>query len=359
MLTVSDVIREVDALAPPHLARPGDPIGLQTGSREDRASVVLVSVDPSMRVVAEAAGRQDCVLVAHHPLIYSPLTSLEGGGAVAERVITLVRSRTAFYAAHTNFDAAPGGTNDSLADALGIVECTCLGGSGERLSKIVVFVPEESLEKMIEAISEAGAGHIGTYSHCSFRTPGLGTFLPLEGANPYVGSVGKLETVPEIRLEMVCEKHVRDNALAAMLAAHPYEVPAYDVCELLNSGPPVGLGRIGSLAEPVTLGAFADRVRSRLGLTVMRVRGETDRVISRAALVAGGGSSMFTDAARAGADVFVTGDTKHHDLVDAEVLSLAMIDAGHFETEKPGVLALAQRLRAALAPRGVEVEYVE
>jgi len=109
----------------------------------------------------------------------------------------------------------------------------------------------------------------------------------------------------------------------------------------------------------VSLSAFADRVRSALGLSTMRVRGETDRIISRVALVAGGGSSMYKDAAQAGADVFITGDTRHSDFVDAEALGLAMIDAGHFETEKPGVLRLAERLRAAFAPSGVEVEYAE
>jgi dinuclear metal center YbgI/SA1388 family protein len=359
MLRVSDVVWEVERIAPPRLAHSGDPIGLQVGRSDAQVAKILVSVDPSRNVVEKAAGGQGTMLVSPHPLIYSPLASLGDDGPVARRVVKLIQAGAAFFAAHTNFDAAPGGTNDSLADALGLVGCEVLGGVGEGLCKIVAFVPEESLQKVMEAMLDAGAGHIGPYSHCSFRIPGTGTFLPMDGANPRIGSVGKLETVPEIRLEMVCEKHLKEDVVAAMLAAHPYEMPAYDVYELANAGPATGLGRIGSLPEPVSLSAFADCVRSRLGLSTMRVRGEADRIISRVALVAGGGSSMFRDAARARADVFITGDTRHSDLVDAEVLGLATIDAGHFETEKPGVLKLTEKLKSALASSGTDVEYVE
>jgi hypothetical protein len=100
--------------------------------------------------------------------------------------------------------------------------------------KIVVFVPDKSLDAVREAMAEAGAGVIGNYTYCSFASPGTGTFFGGEGAAPAVGAAGQLERVPEWRLEMVVPAEKAEAVVAAMKAAHPYEEPAYDVYQLAD-----------------------------------------------------------------------------------------------------------------------------
>jgi hypothetical protein len=98
--------------------------------------------------------------------------------------------------------------------------------------KIVVYVPEANGEAVRVAMGEAGAGRIGNYAHCSFTVKGLGRFLPLAGASPAIGAVGRLEAVEEERIETVCAEDRLRDVLQAIRRVHPYEEPAVDVYPL-------------------------------------------------------------------------------------------------------------------------------
>lgn len=360
MPTVYDLVQELDEVAPPALADDGDRIGLQVGDPARDVHRVCVSLDASPAVVDLAVERQADLLIAHHPLIYSPLARVTAGDPVSDRVMRLVRSNVALFVMHTNFDAAPGGVNDVLARKLGV---SCLEPlitkKQDKLYKIVVFVPSEAVEHVRNVMAEAGAGVIGQYTHCSFRTPGTGSFVPLPAAEPYMGRAGKLEEVKEFRLEMVCVGSWVDNVLAEMIEAHPYDEVAYDLYELANEPVLYGYGRVGLLDEELTLREFAERVREALNAKFMRVSGNVERPVNRVALCSGSGSSYFSDAIAAKADVYVTGEAKYHDTLDADALGLPIIEAGHFETEKPAMVDLAERLRKTLEGSGLEIEYVE
>lgn len=360
MPTIADFINELEQIAPPDLADTSDHIGLQVGDRSREARRVCVSVDTSDAIVDQAIERKADLLVAHHPLIHAPLASLAEDDPVARRVTKLIRVNAAVFVLHTNYDSVPGGINDALAAKLGVLDCEPLTTrKSDPYVKIAVFVPEEAVEDVRNAMAEAGAGMIGQYTHCSFRTPGIGSFVPLETARPYAGRAGRLEEVEEYRLEMICAASWASNVIAAMLETHPYDEVAYDVYKLANEPARYGYGRVGTLDEEISLREFAEKVKSALGLEYAKVSGDFDKRVKRVALCGGGGSSLFKEAAQAGADVYVTGDTKHHDRLDAGALGLAMIDAGHFETEKPGMVALTERLRKTFAGGGVEIEYVE
>jgi hypothetical protein len=99
--------------------------------------------------------------------------------------------------------------------------------------KLVVFVPEEALDAVRDALFEAGAGRIGDYERCSWYTAGTGTFLGGEGTAPTIGEAGREERVPELRLETVFPAASHDGVVAALRRAHPYEEPAFDVYPLL------------------------------------------------------------------------------------------------------------------------------
>ena len=360
MPIVADIIEQLENWAPTELAEDNDPVGLQVGDRQSEVKKICVCVDTSPPVIDRALEMKTDMIVAHHPLIYAPLKSITKGNIVADRLIKLIKAEAALYVMHTNYDTAPDGINDVLANLLGVEGCVPLTNRKQDMFyKIVTFVPEEAVESVRNAMAEAGAGRIGQYTHCSFRSTGTGSFVPLPLADPYVGDIGKLAEVEEYRLEMICAQSWLDGVIEAMIEKHPYDEVAYDIYQLANDPIVYGYGRVGTLDKAMNLGDFAEKVRSALAVKNLKVEGDLTKSIRKIALLGGSGSSHFKDALQAGADVFVTGDTKHHDILDANAYGLAIIDAGHFETERPGMIAMAERLKNNYAGCEMQIEYIE
>ena len=163
-------------------------------------------------------------------------------------------------------------------------------------------------------MSKVGAGFIGNYSNCSFRVKGTGTFQPMEGTNPYIGQINRLEKVNEYRLETIVSESKLNQVIKAMLNAHPYEEVAYDIYELKNKGQSLGLGRIGYLDNEVTLSSYASFIKKALDLDNIRFSGPPNAAIKTVAMLNGSGNNFISAARYAGADV-ITGDLHHQ--VDA------------------------------------------
>jgi putative NIF3 family GTP cyclohydrolase 1 type 2 len=249
---------------------------------------------------------------------------------------------------HTNFDVAQGGTADALADALGMVDAQGFGPlHGPETVKVVTFLPAEAADLVLDAVVRAGAGRIGNYTHCSYRAEGIGTFFAGGGTSPVVGEGGTLNREPEVRLEFVAPRHREDAVLAALVRAHPYEEPAFDV--YARRGDAGMIGRVGSV-DSLTLSQFAERVAEALGGPPLRVAGDLSRTLERVAVVPGSGGDFLTLAAGAGADAIVTGDLTHHRAREALDHGLCLIDPGHAPTERPGL----EQLLAVVAALGPE-----
>lgn len=354
-MNLSDIIEISDKLAPPYLAVEGDHIGLQTGDPDWPISKVMVCLDITSHTLLEAIKEGAEAILSHHALIYNPVRSLAETTGYGRLLAEIIRSRVAVYVLHTNWDIAENGLNDALASSIGIENTVPLEITHRvKLFKVAVFVPEESLEPVRVAMGNNGAGAIGNYTHCSFRTKGTGAFWPLPGSKPFIGEVGRLEEVDEVRLEAIVPEGTLQRVLAAMLDAHPYEEVAYDVYPLENTGPSYGLGRVGSLAAPITFAKFQSSVSQALGLEAFQKVGEDSRMIKKVAVCGGSGGDYVEVAASSGADVYITGDIKHHQFLLAEACGIALIDATHKATESLGMKYFAERLSRE-AGGGVEV----
>ncbi len=339
------IMEALEQLAPRRLAEEWDRVGLQLGQGAQEIRRVLVALDVNEAVAAEAKKVEADLIVAHHPFIFKPLEQIHTDRFPGNLLQQFLRDNVALVAAHTNLDYATGGLNDWLAEALELQNVDVLqAGPEEKLLKLVVFVPVEAVEEVQDALARAGAGHIGRYSHCSFQSAGEGTFLPLEGTNPYKGKQGKLERTPEIRLETILPQRISGRALRAMLRSHPYEEVAYDLYPLVNERREGGLGRIGLLRGEMTLAELAKQVARKLDLPGVRLVGDSQKIIRKAAVCGGAGSSLIGKAAFRGADVLITGDIKYHEAQQAQNSGLALLDAGHFGTEKLMVGKVAQYL---------------
>ena len=345
MTLVRDVIEAVEGLAPASLAEDWDNVGLQVGDGNAQVTKVLVALTPLPEVFDEAEEMGADLLLFHHPLIFRPLGSVDITSYPGDLVARAIRGNVAVHAAHTNYDAAPGGVSVALAEALGLVGPLTVVVPKGSVKKIVVFVPEEDADAMADALTGAGAGVIGDYTHCTFRSPGTGTFFGGEGTDPYAGEKGRLERVRELRLETVVPAHLVRGAVAAIRASHPYEEPAFDVYPVDGFPEGCGYGRVGRLPERLSPQEFADHVSESLGFPVRLVSDpEPGRAVQRVAVLGGSGGSFIGQAAASGADAYVTGDLSYHNALLAESSGLVAVDAGHAPTELPSLAPLARRL---------------
>lgn len=346
MPTVAAVRAYLDRFAPPALAADWDNVGLLLGDDAAEAERIITCLTVTSAVVAEAvAGRAD-LIVAHHPILFRGAKRLTTGSPDGRLVWPLARAGVAVYSPHTAFDNTAGGINDSLARRFGLTDVVPLRRqNGEPSCKIIVFVPDVDLANVSAALFAAGAGVIGRYEQCSFRQPGSGTFFGTDATNPTVGQRGRREDVSEWRLEVVCPEAKLPGALAAMRAAHSYEEPAFDVYPLKSFPGATGEGRVGELAAEVSLGEFATRVKRELAAGGVQVIGDPDRAVRRVAVACGAAGEFLSDAVKAKADVFVTGEMRFHDYLSAQAQGIALVLPGHYATERPAVEELAGRLQ--------------
>ncbi len=344
MACVGDVVAAMETLAPPRLAVKGDPIGLHAGDRNSPVDRVAFALDASLDAIEAAAAWGADMLVVHHPRFYGGISTLAVGDTTGDRARAIVRSGLAVYSAHTNFDMAKNGTNDQLAVLAGITDAAPVTvEKHEALYKLAVFVPASHIDAVREAITRAGAGAIGRYSDCTFRSKGTGTFLGSAGTSPFLGKPGVLEEAEEYRLETVFEECERERVLRAMLAAHPYEEVAYDVYALVNGATRYGFGRVGELPEKETLGALAKRMARLTGSSMAQLLGKPSRAVRRIAVWAGAGVHA-ADFACCDAEAVVVGEAGYHELENFHDMGMGVIALGHGFSEGHAMAWLAKEV---------------
>jgi dinuclear metal center YbgI/SA1388 family protein len=357
-LPLARVLTLLEGIAPLALAEPWDNVGLLLEPTSDRRALgkepaiarVLLTIDLTPSVLAEAVAGETDLVVAYHPPWFRPLKRLSTRRPDEAVLIDAARAGIAIYSPHTALDAAARGVNDWLADSLGASTrrplVPTLRGQGEL--KLVVFVPETHTDSLRTALSQAGAGVIGAYSECSYELTGEGTFIGDESTNPVVGERGRLERVAETRLEMVCKKSRLAEVTRALERTHPYEEPAWDVYPLeAKPESAVGMGRSVTLDEPASLATLISRVKQHLGLETLRIAqapllNEPALPIRRVAVCAGSGGSLFEQAEAH--DLYVTGELRHHDILHLIARGASVILCEHSSSERGFLPALATRL---------------
>lgn len=348
-MQLKSLVAAMEKIAPTHLAESWDNVGLLVGDPEQPITRLLLTIDYTDAVADEARlSGCDCV-VSYHPPIFDALKRVTAT-APGTRVFDAIRRGVAIYSPHTALDVAPGGTNDMLADVLELRERRPLksGDARQTECKLVTFVPEDAAERVSDAIFAAGAGQIGGYSRCSFRSTGTGTFLGGEGTSPAIGSAGKEERVAEIRLETIVPMARVDAVISALRKAHPYEQVAFDLNVLASAPSGVGIGRIGRLPGEVSVDMLVNRLKRELEVGHMLVAGDISRIVRTCAVCAGACGKLLDDAIQAKADLYVTGEMRHHDALKATAAGMTVICTLHSNSERAVLKRLRDRLSAEL-----------
>jgi dinuclear metal center YbgI/SA1388 family protein len=332
-MNISEIISHLETIAPPAYQEHYDNCGLLTGSYNRECSGVLISLDTTEEVVREAISKKCNLIVAHHPIIFGGLKKITGNNYVEKTIIAAIKNDISIYAIHTNLDNVFHGVNGKMADKLGLINRKILLPKESSLKKLYTFVPTEFAEKVRSAIFNAGGGNIGNYSEVSFNAEGTGTFKSGEGANPFVGEIGKRHNENEKKIEIIFPAYLQKQIIEALINSHPYEEVAYDVVDLANTNSLIGSGLIGELPEPTDEEAFLKKIKQSFSLAVIKYTRLLKKPVKKVALCGGAGSFLISKALAAGAVFFISSDIKYHEFFDAND-KMVIADIGHFESEQ-------------------------
>ena len=332
-MRIKEIVSALERFAPLPLQDGFDNAGLQIGLTEAEATGALLCLDVTEAVLDEAIALGYNLVISHHPLIFKGYKSITGRDYVEHCIMKAIKNDIVIYSAHTNLDNAPGGVNFKIAEKIGLSNVRVLEAKENTLVKLVTFVPTAQAEDVRKALFAAGCGCIGNYDACSYNVEGEGTFRAQEGSHPFCGSIGELHTEKEVRIEAVLPAYKKSEVIKALLSAHPYEEPAFDLYPLQNSWTQAGAGVIGELETPETELEFLKRIKKTFEVGCLKHNKLTGREIQTVALCGGAGAFLMPLAIRNGADVFITGEIKYHDYFghDTDIL---LAEIGHYESEQ-------------------------
>ncbi len=329
---IKDFIKFFENIVPKGAAWEKDNVGLQFGNPNDPIKNILVCLELNPQALKFAINNNCNFIITHHPFIFTPLKNINYNTESGKIIIEAIKNNITVYSAHTNLDFSKGGVSFQLAKKLKLTELKFLTNAENTRFKVSVFVPNEHVEKVSEAIFEAGGGIIGDYNKCSYRVNGKGTFEGNEHSNPTIGTKQNFETVDEIKLEVIANKWDLHKVINALIKSHPYEEPAYDIYPLLNKNENFGAGVIGYLDNPMNINDFFSYVKKELNLDAFKYTLGSKNIINKVAVCGGSGSELLNAAIEQNADAFITADIKYHTYHDAAG-KITLIDAGHYETE--------------------------
>ena len=342
-MKIQNIIDRLEHFAPVVYQENYDNSGLIVGDSQAEIKKVIVCLDCIEEVVDEAIAQKAGLIVAHHPIVFSGLKRLTGKNYIERVVMKAIKHDIAIYAIHTNLDNVQVGVNQKIAEKLGVVNTRILDPKSESLFKLVTYVPHDYTDKILKAMFDIGAGHIGNYEECSFKHGGTGTYKANAQAKPYKGEKDVRHYEPEDRVEVLIPLHLKSVAVSALKKAHPYEEVAYDIHRLENMNSILGAGMIGELPEPMFENDFLTHVKEALNTGCIRHTAKLGKKVKTVAFCGGSGSFLLPKAIAGGADAFITGDFKYHQFFDADKRIL-ITDVGHFESEQFTIELLADYL---------------
>nr|WP_302595360.1 Nif3-like dinuclear metal center hexameric protein [uncultured Cellulosilyticum sp.] len=348
MPKLKEIIKVLETLAPCNLAESWDNVGLMVGSREVEVEKVLCALDVNEEVVDEAIKQGAKCIVSHHPFFFAPMKNLNLDSSKGKMIKKLIQNDIAVYSMHTNYDIAKGGLNDYLCELLGLENLEILAVTGSRsFCKVAIYVPVTHLEAVRREIVAVNSCKIGDYKGCTFSSNGEGTFMPLEGSKPFIGTQGVLEKVAENKIEFMAYKDEVSTLMEKIKVVHPYEEVAYDVYDLVHLSEPYGVGRVGCCKEAISFEDFISEIKKVFQIPYVRITEQYQKPIRRVAICSGSGSEYIKVAARK-ADVYITGDMQFHKGQMAKEMGIPVIDIGHYASENIAMQHISSYLKENL-----------
>jgi dinuclear metal center YbgI/SA1388 family protein len=330
--SINQIIKYLEEIAPICYQENYDNSGLLIGNPNTILRKGLICLDVTPDVLHEAIETDCNLIISHHPLIFNPLKRITDNSHCEDMIIQAIKNDVVIYAMHTNLDNMFYGINRCFAEQLHLTNFRILSPSSNNLYKLITYTPDQYVEQVRDSLFEAGAGHIGNYSSCSYNVEGYGTFKANEQANPFVGNKNEIHKENEVRTEVIFPLHLRKQIIHALIKNHPYEEPAFDIIPLANTNINIGAGMIGELEREMNGMEFLQFLKKQMRLSCIKYNKINDEPIKTVALCGGSGSFLIPESIRQKADIFISSEFKHNHFIETEGRIL-LADIGHYESE--------------------------
>ncbi|WP_136668309.1 Nif3-like dinuclear metal center hexameric protein [Flavobacterium sp. H122] len=332
-MKIKEILSILEEMAPLAYAEDFDNVGLLVGDNEAKATGVLVCHDALEAVIDEAINKEYNLVVCFHPILFSGIKKITGKNYVERAILKAIKNDIAIYAVHTALDNHQHGVNKIFCDALDLVNTKVLIPKQNFIQKLVTYTIPENVEKLRNALFDAGAGQIGNYEDCSFNSKGIGTYMGNENSNPEIGERFEFVEAEEIKIEVTFEKHLQSKILKALFKNHVYEEAAYEIYNVENVHQNIGLGMTGELKTEMSEIDFLKMVKEKMLCGGIRHTEFLNKPIKKVAVLGGSGAFAIKNAIQAEADIYLTADLKYHNFYEAES-KIVLADIGHFESER-------------------------
>jgi len=344
-IRVGDIIRKLEKKFPKHNAESWDNVGLLVGSNRDEVRKVQISLDATEDVIDRAIENNIDMIITHHPMIFSPLKVITDGSLVGRKVLKLIKNNIALYSTHTNLDASSEGLNDYISEILGWTETKIIAEEYFEMYKMSIFVPVEWYPGVLKKVEEAGL-ELNNYGSVSYTSDTQERYVNMKEGTLHINANKKIEVIGE--------KGKLYEVLGSIRKIHPYEEVAYEIIKIENKYVKSGIGRYCTLEEPMSIEEMVCEIKSKLGIENIRLAARDEKkIVKKVAIVNGSGMSFFKKLKRLKVDLFITGDVKYHEGLDAIEEGLSVADIGHYESEHFFHKLITKELEVE---KGIEIE---
>ncbi|MBG40389.1 MAG: Nif3-like dinuclear metal center hexameric protein [Flavobacteriales bacterium] len=332
-MKLAEIIKYLEQAVPLSYQESYDNSGLLVGDETMRINSVLTCLDCTEEVIQDAIDKKCNLIISHHPIIFKSIKQLVNRSYVERVVFKAIKNNIAIYALHTNLDNILDGVSYTFSERIGLSNVKILKKKNEGLSKLITYVPKKYFNKIQTSLFNVGAGKIGDkYDQCSFYNDGIGTFRPLEEANPYIGENNKKTAQKEIKLELIFPTFLQKKVISVLHQNHPYEEVAHEIIPLKNPNN-IGSGVIGDLNDKMDVFDFFKLLKKEIPYSILKHTNLIKKDLKKIAFCGGSGSFLINEAINQGADIYISSDFKYHDFFEADG-KIILADIGHYETEQ-------------------------
>ncbi|MCF7876040.1 Nif3-like dinuclear metal center hexameric protein [Candidatus Bipolaricaulota bacterium] len=352
----------LEELAPSYLEADWDNSGSQVDPNQEKIEKVLIGLDPTLDFILQGRGTGADLLLTHHPLIFSRLDKIDRNTLTGKKIFSLIENGLGLISIHTPMDQSSRGISQGLAERLKLKSTRPLKSiTGANLFKLEVFVPEGQEEKVTEALLEAGAGEIGDYSDSYYRSRAEGNFKPGESADPYAGRQNETTSTKEVKLEFLLKRKFQDRVISTLNRVHPYEQPGFSLVKTERKEDGVGLGRLGKWDGERNMNKIQSLIEKSLNVSPdeITLSGNPTEPVEWVGTSPGAGGEAVKPTLQSGAKLLITGELDYHERGDAVENGLAVIEVGHYHSEKVFIEWTRDLLRENFTSSELTIELYE
>ncbi len=330
-----EIIEYLEIVAPLSYQESYDNSGLLVGDKNMNITSVLTCLDCTEEIIEEAISGKCNLIISHHPIIFNSIKKITNSNYNERVIYKAIKNDIAIYSMHTNLDNIDGGVSFILSNKLGLLNSKILKKKENTLTQLITYCPKKDIKKVEDALFNVGAGKVGSkYDQCSFISQGLGSFRPLENANPYIGSKNKRSFQDENRLELIFPTYLEKQVMSKLFEIHPYEEVAYELIRLANKDTTIGSGVIGDLNKEMDVISFFKLLKKIIPCQVLKHTKFSNKTkVKKIAFCGGSGVFLINEAIFQKADIYITSDFKYHDFFEVDNKIIA-VDIGHYESEQ-------------------------